>query len=185
MKITPLPEFDKAKSMKAFVDDALAKGGTVANAGGGAACETLYCPAVVYPVAPTADLYHVEQFGPVVPVCICRDDREFLDFVVRSNYGQQVSLFGRDHERMARLIDPLANQVCRINLNTQCQRGPDTLPFTGRKDSAEATLSISDALRCFSIRSLVAAQADPQSRQMIQQIVAGRHSSFLHTDYIL
>jgi glyceraldehyde-3-phosphate dehydrogenase (NADP+) len=75
--------------------------------------------------------------------------------------------------------------VCRINLNTQCQRGPDTLPFTGRKDSAEATLSISDALRCFSIRSLVAAQANPSSRQIIQQIVAGRHSSFLHTDFIL
>jgi glyceraldehyde-3-phosphate dehydrogenase (NADP+) len=185
VKITPLPEFDKAKSMKAFVDDAVAKGGKVVNPGGGTTCETLYTPAVVCPVAPEADLYHIEQFGPVVPVCICRDESEFLDFVVKSSYGQQVSLFGRDHEKMARLIDPLANQVCRINLNTQCQRGPDTLPFTGRKDSAEATLSISDALRCFSIRSLVAAQGDGQSRQMIQQIVAGRHSSFLHTDFIL
>jgi glyceraldehyde-3-phosphate dehydrogenase (NADP+) len=79
----------------------------------------------------------------------------------------------------------LANQVCRINLNAQCQRGPDSLPFTGRKDSAEATLSISDALKCFSIRSLVAAQSTPESRQTIQQIVSGRHSTFLHTDFIL
>jgi glyceraldehyde-3-phosphate dehydrogenase (NADP+) len=185
VKITPLPEFDKAKSMQAFVDNAVAKGGRVINPGGGSASETLYAPAVVCPVAPAADLYHVEQFGPVVPICICRDEREFLEFVVQSNYGQQVSLFGCDHERLARLIDPLANQVCRINLNTQCQRGPDTLPFTGRKDSAEATLSISDALRCFSIRSLVAAQSNAASRQLIQQIVTGRHSSFLHTDYIL
>ena len=171
--------------MNAYVEDAAATGAKVINAGGGTHVETLYFPAVVYPVAPTAELYHKEQFGPVVPVCSYRDEREFLDFVVQSNFGQQVSLFGRDHKRMARLIDPLANQVCRINLNCQCQRGPDTLPFTGRKDSAEATLSISDALRCFSIRSLVAAQSTPDSRQMIQDIVSGRHSSFLHTDYLL
>jgi len=105
--------------------------------------------------------------------------------VVASNYGQQVSLFGRDPEKIARLIDPLANQVSRINLNAQCQRGPDTLPFTGRKDSAEGTLSISDALRCFSIRTLVAANADSAGREVIQNIVTGRHSCFLHTDFIL
>jgi hypothetical protein len=40
-------------------------------------------------------------------------------------------------------------------------------------------------LRCFSIRSLVAAQATPESRQMIQHIVAERLSSFLRTDFIL
>jgi glyceraldehyde-3-phosphate dehydrogenase (NADP+) len=185
VKLTPLPEFDKPKSMQAYVDDAVAKGAQVVNPGGGVGCETFYSPAVVYPVVPAAELYSKEQFGPVVPVCSYRDEREFLDFVVNSNFGQQVSLFGRDHESLARLIDPLANQVCRVNLNCQCQRGPDTLPFTGRKDSAEATLSISDALRCFSIRSLVAAQATLESRQIIQQIVAGRHSSFLHTDFIL
>jgi glyceraldehyde-3-phosphate dehydrogenase (NADP+) len=121
----------------------------------------------------------------VVPVCSYRDEQDFLNFVAESNYGQQVSLFGRDPARLAKLIDPLANQVSRINLNAQCQRGPDTLPFTGRKDSAEGTLSISDALRCFSIRSLVAAQATPESREMIREIVAGRYSSFLHTDFIL
>ncbi len=185
VKITPLPEFDKAASMKAYVDDAVAKGGKVVNQGGGTTCETIFLPAVVYPVLPSADLYAKEQFGPVVPVCSYRDEREFLEFVANSNYGQQVSLFGREHESIARLIDPLANQVCRININSQCQRGPDTLPFTGRKDSAEATLSISDALRCFSIRSLVAAQSNPESRQLIQDIVNGRHSSFLHTDFIL
>ena len=32
-------------------------------------------------MAPTAELYHKEQFGPVVPVCPYRDEREFLDFV--------------------------------------------------------------------------------------------------------
>ena len=120
-----------------------------------------------------------------MPVCAYRDEQEFLDFVTASNYGQQVSLFGSDPAKIARLIDSLANEVCRINLNSQCQRGPDTLPFTGRKDSAEATLSVSDALRCFSIRSLVGAQSGEDNRQLIQQIVTGRHSNFLNTDFIL
>jgi glyceraldehyde-3-phosphate dehydrogenase (NADP+) len=185
VKLTPLPEYDKAKSMQAYVNDATARGAKVINPEGGTACETLYFPAVVYPVAPDAELYTKEQFGPVIPVCAYKDPSEFLDFIAASNYGQQVSIFGRDPEKLSRLIDPLANQVSRINLNTQCQRGPDTLPFTGRKDSAEGTLSISDALRCFSIRSLVAAQASPESRDIIQQIVSTRSSSFLHTDFIL
>jgi glyceraldehyde-3-phosphate dehydrogenase (NADP+) len=185
VRITPLPEADKAAAMKAYIDEAATKGGKVVNPGGGTACESLFFPAVVYPVAKDTALYEEEQFGPVIPVCSYREESEFLDFVTCSHFGQQVSLFGNADTRMGKLIDKLANQVCRINLNSQCQRGPDTLPFTGRKDSAEATLSIADALRCFSIRSLVAAESTPSNRDLIQNIVAGRHSSFLNTDFIL
>ncbi len=185
VKLTPLPEFNKTQTLKSYVDDALTKGAKVINQDGGVSYETLYKPAVVYPVVPEATLYYVEQFGPVVPVCSYNDEQEFLDFVTNSNYGQQLSLFGKDPQKIAKLIDQLTNQVSRININCQCQRGPDTLPFTGRKDSAEGTLSISDALRCFSIRSLVATQANDNSKDLVQQIVLGRHSSFLNTDFIL
>ena len=82
------------------------------------------------------------------------------------------------------LIDTLVNQVCRVNLNSQCQRGPDTFPFTGRKDSAEGTLSVSDALRVFSIRSLVAAKANDANEKLVSEIIRGRHSKFLSTDFI-
>jgi glyceraldehyde-3-phosphate dehydrogenase (NADP+) len=184
-RITPLPENDKAAALKAFIDDAIAKGARVANPGGGTACQTLFFPAVMYPVAPSATLYEEEQFGPVIPILSYREESEFLDFVTHSNFGQQVSLFGNDPVKVAGLVDKLANQVCRINLNSQCQRGPDSLPFTGRKDSAEATLSITDALRCFSIRSLAAAESNPANRDLIERIVTGRHSSFLNTDFIL
>lgn len=185
VRITPLPEFDKADKMKGFVDDAVAKGAQVKNQRGGAHAGTLFCPAVVYPVSPDAELYSAEQFGPIVPVCSYKDEQEFLDFVTASNYGQQVSIFGKDPKRVAHLIDLLANQVCRINLNAQSQRGPDSLPFAGRKDSAEGTLSITDALRAFSIRSLVAAKSDEEGRDLVQEIVTGRYSSFLNTDFIL
>ena len=70
------------------------------------------------------------------------DIEEALDYVISSDYGQQVSLFGTDPHQIAALVDPLVNQVCRVNINCQCQRSPDVFPFAGRKDSAEGTLSI-------------------------------------------
>ncbi len=185
VKLTPLPEFNKAIRLKGYIDDAVAKGSKIMNQGGGTFFETLFRPAVVYPTTPEAALYDVEQFGPIVPVCSYNDEQEFLDFVTKSNHGQQLSLFGSNPKIIAQLIDRLTNQVSRININCQCQRGPDTLPFTGRKDSAESTLSISDALRCFSIRSLVAAQSNENSRDIVQNIVNGRYSNFLNTDFIL
>jgi glyceraldehyde-3-phosphate dehydrogenase (NADP+) len=185
VRITPLPEANKIAELNAYVDDAKAQGARVVNPGGGTSYQTLYFPAVVYPIAPAATLYDEEQFGPVIPVLPYREESEFLDFVTHSNFGQQVSLFGNDPVKIGGLVDKLANQVCRINLNSQCQRGPDSMPFTGRKDSAEATLSISDALRCFSIRTLVAAESNPANRDLIEKIVTGRKSSFLNTDFIL
>jgi glyceraldehyde-3-phosphate dehydrogenase (NADP+) len=185
VRITPLPEPDKAAKLKAYVDEALARGAEVVNPGGGSYCESLFFPAVVYPLPADTRLYREEQFGPVIPVCSYRDESEFFDFVANSNYGQQASLFGNDPVKIGALVDKLANQVCRINLNSQCQRGPDSLPFAGRKDSAEMTLSITDALRAFSIRSLVAAESNPANRDLIQNIVNGRKSSFLNTDFIL
>ena len=125
-----------------------------------------------------------EQFGPVVPVAPFKDIAEPLEYVTNSNYGQQISIFGKDPDTIAKLIDPLVNQVCRLNINSQCQRGPDTFPFTGRKDSAEGTLSVSDALRVFSIRSLVAAKSTDQNKQIITNIVKEDKSNFLSTDFI-
>jgi len=182
--ITPLPEPDKTKYLSGLIDDALAKGASVANENGGLAHHTFFAPAVVYPVGPGMRLYCEEQFGPVVPVAVFSSIEEPMSYVTESNYGQQVSLFGSDAELIADLIDPLVNQVCRVNINSQCQRGPDTFPFTGRKDSAEGTLSVSDALRVFTIRTLVAAKANDANNKIIRSIVTERKSRFLSTDFI-
>jgi len=184
VRLTPLPEEDKAGSMKKLVDDAVGKGAKVVNRYGGLANRTFYFPSVVYPVDARMALYTVEQFGPVVPVAVYDDLREVMDFVEYSSYGQQASLFGRDAKAIGALIDVLANQVCRVNLNAQCQRGPDVYPFTGRKDSAEATLSVSDALRCFSIRSMVAAPEGESNQALLRDLLNGRTSNFVNTDYI-
>jgi len=184
VRITPLPEEGKPAWLERLVSEATMRGARVVNAGGGHVDRTIYYPAVVYPAPLDIELSRVEQFGPVLPVYPYEDEREVIDWVVESPVGQQVSLFGRNPAQLGRLIDRLVNQVCRVNINSQCQRGPDTFPFTGRKDSAEGTLSVSDALRVFSIRSLVAAKDTQENEQIISDIIRGRHSRFVSVDFI-
>ena len=185
VNLTPLPEVDKPKYLSSLLQDALGQGARIVNPNGGATAETFFYPAVVYPVKAGMRLYTEEQFGPIVPVVPFDDIQEPMRYIIESNYGQQVSLFGKDPDKLAALIDPLVNQVCRVNLNSQCQRSPDTFPFTGRKDSAEGTLSVSDALRVFSIRTLVAARADPLNKAIITEITRKNKSNFLTTNFIL
>ena len=129
-------------------------------------------------------VFHEEQFGPVVPIVPFENIQEPVDYVINSNYGQQVSIFGNDSEMISGLIDPLVNQVCRVNLNCQCQRGPDVFPFAGRKDSAEGTLSVSDALRVFTIRTLVAVKETELNKSILNHILKEDKSNFLSTDFI-
>jgi len=182
-QLTPLPEDGKPEYLGKLVKDALDKGAKVVNQGA-VANGTFYRPPVVYPVRPDMQLYSVEQFGPVVPVATFKDESEIDAFMRSSPYGQQISIFGRDPKKVAFLVDALANQVCRVNLNSQCRRGPDSFPFTGRKDSAEGTLSVTDALRCFSIRNVVSIASTDADKELVSSIVTGRMSSFLTTDFI-
>jgi glyceraldehyde-3-phosphate dehydrogenase (NADP+) len=141
-------------------------------------------PAVLYPVSEKMKIYTEEQFGPIVPIVAFDDISEPIQYINDSDVGQQASIFGKDPTMMGQLIDPLVNQVCRLNINSQCQRGPDSFPFTGRKDSAEGTLSTGDALRVFSIRTLVAAKTQDINKDLLSQIIRERKSNFLSTDYI-
>jgi glyceraldehyde-3-phosphate dehydrogenase (NADP+) len=185
VEITPLPETNKTAWLTSFIDDAIQLGAKVINESGGATNETFFFPALVYPVNEKMKLYKEEQFGPIIPVVPFDDINTPIDYIISSNYGQQASIFSKNPDTIARLVDPLSNQLCRININCQCQRGPDVYPFTGRKDSAEGTLSVSDALRVFSIRTLVAAKEGDLNKEIINKIVRERKSNFLTTDFIL
>ena len=185
VNITPLPEANKTEYLNQLVQDALSKGAKIINEGGGRFDKSFFYPAVLYPVNQTMRVYHEEQFGPVVPVLSFKDISEPLEYIEGSNYGQQASIFGNDPNLLSSLMDTLVNQVCRVNLNSKCQRGPDVLPFTGRKDSAEGTLSVSDALRGFTVRTLVAVKETDSNKQLVSNILKDRKSTFLNTDFIL
>ena len=185
VKLTPLPESEKPAYIQELIDDALSKGAKILNKKGGQHSDNFIWPAVLYPVTKDMRVYQEEQFGPVIPILSFKDIEEPLDDMAASNYGQQVSLFGKDVYALAPLIDTLVNLVCRVNLNSSCQRGPDVYPFTGRKDSAQSTLSVHDALRSFSIRTFVASKDNALNNEILEKLLDSKLSNFISTDYIL
>ena len=182
--LTPLPEPGKPQYLRDCINDAILKGAKIMNENGGTTLESFVYPAVLYPCNSEMKLYREEQFGPLIPVVPFSDLEETIQYLIDSPHGQQVSLFSQNATELATLIDPLVNQVSRVNVNSQCQRGPDTFPFTGRKDSAEGTLSVFDALRSFSIRSLVATKLNASNKELVNAIISDHKSNFLSTKYI-
>jgi len=185
VRLTPLPEPNKPAYIQGLIDDAKKHGASILNAKGGETSDNYIFPAVLYPVNKQMEVFHEEQFGPVVPVISFKNIEEPLNDIADSNYGQQVSLFGKDVHTLSPLIDSLVNLVCRVNLNSSCQRGPDVYPFTGRKDSAVSTLSVYDALRSFSIRTFVASKDNPYNNSILEELLEKKTSNFISTDYIL
>jgi len=185
VKLTPLPEKDKPAYIQELIDDAQKLGAKVINNRGGDSWDNYIFPAVMYPVTKSMRVFKEEQFGPIIPILPFTDIAEPLDDMAESNYGQQVSVFGKDVNKLAPLIDTLVNLVCRVNLNSSCQRGPDVYPFTGRKDSAFSTLSVHDALRSFSIRTFVASKDNDYNNAILNELLDKKASNFISTDYIL
>ena len=183
--LTPLPEPGKPKYISDLIDDAVSKGAKILNNRGGQKQKNFVFPAVLYPVTKDMNVYEEEQFGPVIPIISFNDISKPIADMSESNYGQQVSIFGRDVDTLGPIIDSMVNLVCRVNLNSACQRGPDIYPFTGRKDSAVATLSVHDALRSFSIRTFVASKDNDLNKNILREMIDSKKSHFIRTDYYL
>jgi len=56
--------------------------------------------------------------------------------------------------------------------------------ITGRKDSAEGTLSVPDALRSYSIRSMIATKQTEKNKRLLDAIVTEHKSNFINTRFI-
>ena len=185
VQLTPLPEPNKPAYIQELIEDAKSKGAKILNSKGGQLSENYSYPAVLYPVTKNMEVYKEEQFGPVIPIITFTDVQQVLDDMAESNYGQQVSVFGENSDALAPLFDVLVNLVCRVNLNSSCQRGPDVFPFTGRKDSAFSTLSVRDALRSFSIRTFVATKENDANKAILKDLLESNKSNFISTEYLL
>ena len=183
--LTPLPEPAKPKYISDLIENAVNLGAKIMNKKGGEKQKNFVFPAVLYPVNKDMDVYKEEQFGPVIPIISFTDISTPIKDMSESNYGQQVSIFGKDVDKLGPVIDSMVNLVCRVNLNSACQRGPDIYPFTGRKDSAVATLSVHDALRSFSIRTFVASKDNDLNKNILREMIDSKKSHFIRTDYYL
>jgi len=163
--------------MKSLIDDALSKGASIMNQNGGSiiggSASTLMVPAVLYPVTSTMKVYHEEQFGPVIPIVPYDTMDEIVKYGRDSEYGQQCSIFtsdGNNANVAASLVDQFSSVFGKININSQCGRSPDTLPFSGRRSSAMGVMSVSDALREFSVPTVVAYKDKGTNGDIVQNI---------------
>jgi glyceraldehyde-3-phosphate dehydrogenase (NADP+) len=182
--ITPVAEPEKPQYHTDCIAEALANGAKIINPSGGKIENSYVTPTILYPVNDKMKIYHQEQFGPIVPVVPFEHTDEVLEYIIHSEYGQQVSVFGTNAHQIAKLVDPLTNQVCRVNINSQCQRGPDVFPFTGRKDSAERTLSVHHALTAFSLNTMIATKATDDNKQLLNEILLNDDSNFISTRFV-
>lgn len=169
--ITPLPEPKKPQILGELIEDAVSQGAKLVNkeAGGGEVRGALYTPAVVDYITPKMRLFHEEQFGPAVPIARYTQLYEVLNALKESWNGQQAAIFTNSSDAAAPLVDSLSTIVGRININAACARSPDVLPFSGRRSSAMGTMSIAEALRSFSIETVVAYPAKSAESKAVAQ----------------
>lgn len=165
--ITPLAS-SQPEYMNQLVQDAKAKGAKVLNEAesGGHWDRSLFFPAVVYPVTSEMKLWHEEQFGPVVPIAVYENISEPCSWLEKMHFGQQSAIFtsqaasDKPSAELSELLDFCAISTCRVNLNSQCQRGPDVFPFAGRRSSAMGTLSVEEVIRAVSVETMAACKAE-------------------------
>jgi len=158
VRITPMADPERVSYLKALVEDAWCHGARILNKNGGEVFKSLFFPTVLYPVNSGMRIYSEEQFGPIIPVVSYEKIEEPVKYTLDSNFGQQMSVFGTNVRPISALLSSVKSQVSRININAKCQRGPDTFPFTGRKDSAKGDFSTSEILNLFSARSTITAR---------------------------
>jgi len=172
VKLTPLPEPNKPKYLKELIDDACSKGAAIMNPMGGLQNGPFVRPSVLYPCSKEMRVWQEEQFGPLIPIAPFSTFEQCYEYLAESPFGQQAALFTKDVPKCAPLLDVLNYSVGRVNVNAQCQRGPDTLPFTGRKSSALGTLSVSEALLTVSIETVVAVKDDKDGKASMLSLAA-------------
>ncbi len=110
VQITPLPEPNKPDYLKNCLEDAQAHGAIIINENGGYTNHSFVYPAIVYPVNEKMKLFREEQFGPIIPVVPFQSIDEPIAYIIDSDHGQQVSIFGSDSDNIAHLIDPLVKE---------------------------------------------------------------------------
>jgi len=159
VKITPLCEPDKPQVIKEFLENALKHGAHILNANGGKFGKSLVTPTVIGPITADMQLYREEQFGPILPIASFSSLDSSpgpLEWITTSQFGLQSSVFGYSPQEVGQVLDTMSYHVGRVNLNTQDKRGPDVLPFGGKKDSGMGVMNAKEGVKSFTVESVVA-----------------------------
>lgn len=139
-EIGPLTRKEQAAFLAHQIEDARAKGGTVAV--GGKPIERpgyFFEPTVVLNANHSMSLMKEESFGPVIGLQKVDSDEEALELMQDTPYGLTAAVYSKSYERAEKLLAQLDTGTVYWNC---CDRVSAGLPWSGRKQSGlGATLS--------------------------------------------
>ncbi|MCZ7557150.1 MAG: aldehyde dehydrogenase family protein [Bacteroidia bacterium] len=170
-RVTPVISADHAEYLERMLEEAVHFGARIVNEDRPEPVMTLYPPALLADVTADMRIAQEEQFGPIIPVMRITSADEAVSMLKSSRYGQQLSVFSSSATALREVTRTVARYVGRINVNGKCQRGPDHFPFTGRRDSALATVSIEDALLRFSVATVTAVPETEDNLRIWQEMM--------------
>ena len=134
VQLTPLPEPNKPAYIQELIEDAKSKGAKILNSKGGQLSPRIIAIQLYYILLlKTWKCIKKNNLDLLSPSLLLQMFSKCLDDMAESNYGQQVSVFGENADTLAPLFDVLVNLVCRVNLNSSCQRGPRRISVYRKK----------------------------------------------------
>ena len=123
----------QAASLKRQLDDALAKGATVAARANAPAGEW-FAPTLLVNVTPDMLVLREETFGPILPVVRVRDANEAVRIANATCYGLSASIWGRDLAHARRVAARIDAGTVTIN-DVTVAAGIADMPYGGVKES--------------------------------------------------
>jgi len=131
-QIGPLISPKEAQRVSELVDDAVARGATIAAQAQGAPAASAFAPRVVTGVTPDMDLASGEIFGPVAPVIRFASEEEAIALANDTPYGLAAYLFTGDMGRAWRMMEALEYGMVAVN---DGRLSSEVAPFGGVKQS--------------------------------------------------
>ncbi|AHI54022.1 glyceraldehyde-3-phosphate dehydrogenase [Spiroplasma sabaudiense Ar-1343] len=140
--IVPMIDEKSAEFVQTLVDDAKEKKAKIIF--GGNRKKNMFEPTLVDYVTKDMKLAWEEPFGPVLPILRLKSVGEMIEIANESNFGLQASIFSRDINQAIKIAKAL--NCGTVNINGKSQRGPDSFPFSGIKDSGMGVQGVREAL---------------------------------------
>jgi acyl-CoA reductase-like NAD-dependent aldehyde dehydrogenase len=142
--IGPVVSARAAGSIRAHIEDALAKGAKRVLSRAGQVGEAYVAPEVLIGVDHRMRVMREETFGPVAAIQTVRDDAQAVALMNDSDYGLTASIWTRDHETGLRLLDEVEAGTVYLN---RCDHADLYLPWGGVKNSGLGRINGREGLR--------------------------------------
>ncbi|AGM25960.1 glyceraldehyde-3-phosphate dehydrogenase [Spiroplasma syrphidicola EA-1] len=140
--VIPIIDDKSADFVQGLIDDALAHQAKLVT--GNTRQGNLLAPTLLDHVTTAMKLAWEEPFGPVLPVIRCKSLAEMVKIANDSNFALQASIFTNNLDHAFLIAEQL--ETGTVNINSKSQRGPDSFPFLGIKDSGQGVQGIRETI---------------------------------------